>query len=230
MSMTGMVDFFFEVINIPKIAKNSGKFIETHGEEYVWKALEEKKGLILVLAHFGNWELMGVAAAAKGIPIHAIGKPVKNPFIYNYIKRLRGSTGLRNIDRKGAVKKTIQLLKENQVVAVLLDAHAKSGFVNVDFFGRQAATFRFPAMLALKYGTPIIPTFYYRERDKRSILAFGEPFPLIQTGDFQADLTANTQQYVATLEHEIRKRPSDWTLWGHNRWRQEAVQPLSEEN
>lgn len=218
--MKGMVDFFFEFINIPNIAKNPSKFIEVRGEEHVWKALEDKKGLILVLPHFGNWELMGVAAADKGIPIHAIGKPVKNPFIYNYIKKLRGATGLKSIDREGAVKKTIQLLQKNQVVAVLLDAHAKSGFVNVDFFGRQAATFRFPAMLALKYGTPVIPTFYFREQKKKSVLMFGAPFPLIQTGDFQADLIANTQQYVAALEQEIRKRPEDWTLWMHNRWRE----------
>ena len=219
-SMGGMVKVIFEFIRIPLIAKNPEKYIEVQGEGHVWDALKKKKGLVLAVSHFGNWELMGVAAAAKGFPIHAIGKPVKNPFVYDLIKRLRGATGLRSIDKKGAIKNTVQLLKNNQIVAMLIDEHVKKGEVWVNFFGRKAATSSLPAMLSLKYNAPVIPTFYYRGRgNERSILFFGEPFSLIRTEDLQSDLTANTQQYVSRLEQEIRKRPGDWTLWMHNRWR-----------
>ena len=219
-AMAGMVKVIFECLRIPVIARDPEKYIETRGTENVWQALEQKKGLILVVSHFGNWELMAVAAAAKGFPIHAIGKPVKNPFVYRYIKRLRGATGLKSINQTGAIKETVRLLKRNQIVAMLIDEHVKKGEVWVDFFGRQAAVSALPAMLSLKYGAPVIATFYYREPAGRSMLSFAKPFDLIKTGDSQKDLVSNTQQYARCLEEEIRKRPQDWTLWMHNRWRE----------
>ncbi len=218
-SMQGMVKVIFEFLRIPVIAKNPAKHIEIRGEENVWEALKEGKGVILVVSHFGNWELMAVAAAARGIPIHAVGKPVKNPFVYDFIKRFRGATGLKSIDQKGAVGKMVKLLQQNKVVAVLIDEHVKKGEVWVDFLGRKAATSGLPATLSLKYNTPVISTFYYREEKTRSVLIFQKPFKLIKTGHFREDLTANTQQYAHRLETQIRKRPEDWTLWMHNRWR-----------
>ncbi len=55
---------------------------------------------------------------------------------------------------------------------------------------------------------------------KRSVLFFGKPFVLVKTGHYEADIQANTQQYVNSLQAEIIKRPGDWTLWMHNRWRE----------
>ncbi len=218
-SMQGMVKVVFEFLRIPVIARNPEKHIEIRGEENVWDALKAGKGVILVVSHFGNWELMAVAAAARGIPIHAVGKPVKNPFIYDFIKRFRGATGLKSIDQKGAVGKMVQLLRKNKVVAVLIDEHAKKGEVWVDFLGRKAATSGLPAALSLKYDTPVISTFYFREEKTRSVLLFQKPFDLIKTGNFREDLAANTQQYAHCLEEQIQRRPEDWTLWMHNRWR-----------
>ena len=150
--------------------------------------------------------------------MHAIGKSYKNPFMNNFVRRLRGSTGLKTINQEGGVKKSIELLKQNQIIAMLIDEHAKKGAVWVNLFGRKAATSGLPATLALKYKTPVIPTFFYRKMGK-ALLTFDEPFPLLKTGDFHFDVIANTQQYMLRLEKELIKRPEDWTLWMHNRWR-----------
>ena len=218
-SMQNLVKTVVEFIRIPKISRNPERFIETEGEENVWEALRGGKGMIFVASHFGNWELMAIGTAAKGFPMHAIGRPVKNPFVYEYIKRLRGATGLKSINQKGAVRATIRLLKQNQVVGMLVDQHAKRGEVWVNFFGRRAATSSLPALLSLKVGSPVLPIFFYRRKSGCSILAFGRPFRLIRTGRYEEDLIANTQQYVDHLQEEIRKRPADWGNWMHNRWR-----------
>jgi len=224
-SMQGIVKTAFEFIDIPTISKNPDRYLEVRGLENTWKALEKKKGLIFTVSHFGNWELMAIASAAKGLPMHAVGRPVKNPFVYEYIKKLRGATGLQSIDQKGAVRSSIQLLKQNKIIAILIDQHIKHGGVWVDFFGRKASTSGFPAMLALKYNVPVIPTYFYREKKTRSVLFFDKPFNLIRTGNYDQDVIANTQQYVASLEAEIRKRPGDW-MWMHNRWRAEDYERL----
>lgn len=218
-SLQNMVKVIFEFIRLPKVAKKPQDYIEIEGERHVREALKEGHGVVLAVSHFGNWELAGIAAAAKGLPMNAIGKPNKNPFIDRYIKRLRGLTGLKTIDQQGAVQKCIRLLKENKIVAMLIDEHAKKGGVWVNLFGRKAATSGLPAAMAIKYKSPVIPAFFFREIGRKSRLVFGKPFELKQTGSFQTDILENTQQYVRHLQSQIMKRPADWTLWMHNRWR-----------
>ena len=220
-SMQSLVKVIFEFIRIPVISKNPARYIEIRGEDHVWQALGKGRGLILAVSHFGNWELAGIAASMKGFPLHAIGKPNKNPFISNFIIRLRGLTGLKTIGQQGAVRKSVELLKQNQVIAMLIDEHAKKGSVWVDFFGRQALTSALPAMLALKYKAPVIPVFFYRERNQKAALVFDKPFDLKETGNFKVDIQVNTEQYMRRLQEELVKRPEDWTLWMHNRWRWE---------
>lgn len=218
-SMQGMVKTIFEFIRLPRISRKPQDYVEICGEEKVRKALTAGNGVILAVSHFGNWEFAGVAAAAKGLPLHAIGKPNKNPFIDRYIKRLRGLTGLKTIDQEGAVQKCIRLLKKNQIVAMLIDEHAKKGGVWVNLFGQKASTSALPATLARKYNAPVIPAFFYREKNRKSKLVFGDPFTCSRTEDLHSDILANTQAYMSYLQAEIMKRPEDWTLWMHNRWR-----------
>lgn len=220
-SMQSMVKVIFEFIRLPSISKKPSDYIEIEGEQNVWEALKKKAGVILISSHFGNWELAGIAAAAKGLPLHAIGKPHKNKFIDRYIKHLRGLTGLKTIDKTGAVQKCVRLLKQNQIIAMLIDEHAKKGNVWVDLFGQKASTSALPATLALKYHSPVIPVFFYREINKKSKLIFGKPFSLKESGDSQSDILSNTQTYMRRLQDEIIKRPAEWTLWMHNRWRWE---------
>lgn len=165
-SMQNMIKVIFEFIRLPIISKKPAAYIEIEGEENVWQALGQGKGVILVVSHFGNWELAGIAAAAKGIPLHAIGKPHKNTFVDQYIKRLRGLTGLKTIDKQGAVQKCVRLLKQNQVIATLIDEHAKKGAVWPYFFGQKAATSSLPAVLALKYGCAVVPAFFTEKKIK----------------------------------------------------------------
>ena len=207
--------------------KNPPRYIELQGEEHVRKALEQGRGVIFAVSHFGNWELAAIASSFNGFPMHAIGKSNRNPFISDFIVKLRGFTGLKTVEKQGAVQKCIALLKQNQVVAMLIDEHAKKGAVWVNFFGQRAATSALPATLALKYNVPVIPVFFYREKNKKSVLTFGKPFDLKQTGDFRSDIQANTEQYMHKLQEELEKRPEDWTLWMHNRWRWEDFRPVS---
>ncbi len=217
-SMQNLVKVAFEFIHIPQILKKQDVKWKVEGAEHVWKALEKKKGVILTVSHFGNWELMGLATAREGLPLHAIARPIKNPYVYSYIKHLRKLAGFESIDKDGAARATIKLLKQNQLIAMLIDQHERQGGVWVDFFGRKASTTSLPAMLALKYKVPILPTYFYRGAPDFFLDHFGKPFPLIRTGNYEADLIANTQQYVSHIENEIRKRPEDW-LWMHRRWR-----------
>jgi KDO2-lipid IV(A) lauroyltransferase len=91
--------------------------------------------------------------------------------------------------------------------------------VFVDFFGRQACTASGLARVALKTGAEVLPGFLlWEEAEQKYVLHFGEPLKLIQSGDHEADVVANTALFTRTIEETIRRYPDQW-LWVHRRWK-----------
>ncbi len=217
-SFINLVKLAFEFIRIPELARDPEKTVHFVHQERLWKALEKGKGLILIISHFGNWELMAVRSAAEGLPMNAVARPLKNPFVYGYVKKLRGATGLKTIDKAGAAREMLKRLSNNEAVCVLIDQRQQEGGVAVNFFARPALTSALPASLALKKDIPVISCFHYRDSDTEGRLVVNEPFQLIRTGNEEADVIANTQMFMSEIEKEVRKQPGNW-LWMHRRWR-----------
>ncbi len=215
--------FAIEFIRIPHITKNLNQYVTIQNEQSVAKAMKLKKGLVLIVSHFGNWEWMAVGSGAKakemGLKINAVARALGNPFLYQYAtKKLRGATGLHTIDKRGAAREAMKHLDQNEIVCILIDQHERHGSVPVPYFGRIAWTTSLSAVMALKKGTPVIPVFSYRRKNKSTLVELGEPFSIIKSGNYEADLIANTLQYVQEIEKVVTKRPGDW-LWMHARWR-----------
>lgn len=222
-SMGNLFKLIFEFLRTPETSAHPERYINPPDVTAILEAVKQKGGFIAIVSHFGNWEWLAIPIKKYGLHVNAVGRPLKNPFLYRYICKMREAANLTNIEKSGAVRSSIEVLKKHGILAVLIDQHESRGSVWVDFFGRKAATSTLPAMLALKYEYPVLPAFFYRDENGRSKILYGPLFPLIKTGDLQADLLANTQQYVAKIEEEIRKRPGDW-LWAHRRWRTPPAQ------
>ncbi len=224
-SMENLGKLVFEFIRTPEASSNPERYIKPPDVTPLMEAVAQKGGFIAIVSHFGNWEWLAIPIKKHGLHVHAVGRPMKNPYLYRYIREMREAANLTNIEKSGAVRSSIEVLKQRGILAVLIDQHESQGSVWVDFFGRKAATSTLPAMLALKHEYPVLPAFFYRDERGCSKIKYGPLFPLIRTGDLQADLQANTQQYVSKIEEEIRKRPGDW-LWAHRRWRTPSEQNL----
>ncbi|MBI1977157.1 MAG: lysophospholipid acyltransferase family protein [Candidatus Omnitrophica bacterium] len=215
--------FAVEFIRIPKILNQLDRYVVIRNEESVLEMLQQKRGVVLIVSHFGNWEWMGVTAGAraqeKGIKINAVARTLGNPFLYRYVvEKLRGATGLQTMNKKGAARETMKRLEQNEIVCILIDQHERNASVPVPYFGRPAWTTSLPAVLAIQQGVPIIPVFSFRQKNGPMIVDLGEPFPVIDTGDYDRDVIENTKQYMQAIEQVVRKRPGDW-LWMHARWR-----------
>ena len=218
-SMNNLVRIALEFVRIPKIIKKKEIEWKVKKEDAMFEALKGGRGVIVIVSHLGNWEWMALAARQAGhTPFFAIARPVKNPFVYRFIKKLRELTGVNSYNKDGAVRSTIKLLKENNKICMLIDQRERQGGVQVEFFGRPAMTTSLPAILALKHLIPVVSAFIVRESPACVRLDIHEAFPLINTGNYEADVTANTQQYVKKIEDQIRTNPESW-LWMHNRWR-----------
>ncbi|MCD6460825.1 lysophospholipid acyltransferase family protein [bacterium] len=217
-SFIHLILIFIEFIRIPKMVKNFSRYVTIDRKEIVWDCLSHGKGVILLISHYGNWELMAVMAGLIGYPICAVGRALKNRYLYNYIEKIRGYTGLVSIPKKGAARDVIKALKNNKVVAILFDQYAGSAGVPVKLFGRTAWTTDAVAQFAARTGAVVVPAYNTRQADGTHRIYVEDPIPTINTGNRKEDIMQNTALYNENLEKWIRKHPEQW-LWLHKRWK-----------
>jgi KDO2-lipid IV(A) lauroyltransferase len=184
----------------------------------VERALSLGRGLMLVAGHLGNWELAGSYLAARGLPMHAVARQMENPLFDGYLTRTRRRLGVEAIWDGEAVRRVPRALRENGVVALLVDQGAV-GLAStwVPFFGRLAKTPRGPGVFALRLRSPVIFVAPLRKPDGR--FAFGmEEIPVADTGDRNADVDRIVADYTAALERWVRRAPEQY-FWHHRRWK-----------
>ena len=209
-----------EFFRLPKMdVETFKKKVTIEGLEIVKKALEGKKGILLLLSHFGNWELMGLMSKVLGNPITVIARPIKkNKRVHQLVAEMRSGTGLEVISTEKASRKAIRTLSQNRLVGILIDQRAKrSEGVWVDFFGKKASSTPALAVLAMRTKAPILPVFMIRNGYQKHRLIIQEPLQLMETGDVKKDVETNTQLLHHTLESMIRRYPDQW-FWVHRRW------------
>lgn len=196
------------------------------GLDRLQEARERGKGVLLITAHFGPWELLPPIAALRYEPIHVIARPLDNPRLDELLTTMRERGGNRVIRKREAVQAILQVLRRGETVGILIDQHIteKEGVV-VPFFGRPASTAFAPALIAMRSGAAVLPVGIVRERPGRYRILIGEEVPLRRSGDLKADLAENTARFNLAIETFIRRYPEQW-FWVHRRWKtQHPIDP-----
>lgn len=188
------------------------------GMEHLRAALDAGNGALITTAHFGNWELMGVALAQVGVPMNVIARRIDDAEVDAILNGLRTRTGAAVIYKEDAVRPALRALRDGKVVGVLIDQNtipAQASFV--PFFDRLAATTRISAQLHLRTGAPIVMLFCVPEGERYRFVI--EP---LDTDGIPADadqaVEALTAAATRQIERHIRRCPQAW-LWIHDRWR-----------
>jgi KDO2-lipid IV(A) lauroyltransferase len=118
----------------------------------------------------------------------------------------------------------IRLLKNGATINILIDQNvAWYEGVFVDFFGRKACTTPGLALLALHTKAPVLPVFTRRLPDGRYLLEIGKKVEIVSSGNRDADVLINTQNFTKIIEDKIRKYPAQW-FWVHQRWKTKPCQ------
>lgn len=212
-----------EMVNFPKLNKeNIASFVEMRHPERFDEAYKKGKGIIIITAHFGNWELMAATLRLRGYPGTVIGRRIYFKKYDDYLNKLRKLHDVQIIYRDDSPRKTLKALKENRIVGIVADQDVDSvEGVFVDFFGRQSYTPIGPVVLARVTGAVLLPVLIMRENG-RHVLVADEPVELTETGDKEADIIKNTQKWSSVIESYIRRRPDQW-VWMHRRWKTKKV-------
>ena len=192
--------------------------LEVKGREHLQEALNKGKGILALVNHMGCWEGTALALPMLGIPTYAIGKKLGNEQLNTLLFESRGKKGVKTLARGTSYKTMLRVLKEKNLVGILIDQDTNVRGVFVDFYGKPAFTPIGGAMLAMDSGAPVLPMFYIKKDDDTYEFIIDEEIPLVVTGNRRKDMEENTRLFHAVIEKYIKKYPTQW-VWFHNRWK-----------
>jgi len=184
--------------------------------------LADKRGVILVGGHFGNWELGGVALRLlHGYPLTVVGKSEASPIVGRFRRHMRDSLGIETLEIGQMLETALQLrrlLADNRIVAMLLDRSLGRDRVDVNFFGRQTGFLRTPAMIGYLSRAPLLPAFMIRDAAGHFVGSLGEPIVVNTTDRPEDSVRVATQAFATQLERQIVANPHLWYQF-YSYWR-----------
>jgi len=179
----------------------------------------EGQGLLMVGAHYSNFEIIGYLLGMFGFNIYSIARPLDNKYISKYLYGVRRAAGQKIIDKKGATSLMDQLTSTSATLCFVADQDAGKKGIFVDFFGRKASTYKSIGLLAITKNMPIV-VGYSRRVDDRFFFEMGINriiFPK-EWADKGDPLKWVTAEYTRAIEEFVREDPSQY-WWLHRRWK-----------
>jgi len=212
-----LVDFFrFSKMDLEYMKKN----IKVENAHFFDEALSKGKGVIILSAHLGNWELGAVAVALLGYPFWVVVLPHKHKYVDRFFNAQRESKGIKVIPLGKAARLCMTALKKNELLALVGDRDFTESGIVVDFFGKPSIFPKGPAALALNTGAVILPGFMVRNADDSFTLCIDKPIECnppvgaerkLRFSDH--DLMEVIKQYKGVIESYIRKYPDQWYMF-----------------
>lgn len=209
-----------EILYMPFMTKNEmEKIVQCSNTDLIIKKFNEKNGVILLSAHFGNWEYVAVSVSLQvGIPFKVVIKPQRNPYVTKWLNKVRTKWKNEVVSLGLSIRQIYKVLKEKNIVAMVADQRGPAEGIRVNFFGRKVSIYPGPAIMSLKTNAPIIyginvrqPGYNYKthlfEIDKNN-LPENEEEKIIEL----------SQRHASHLEKAIRENPEQW-LWMHKLWK-----------
>lgn len=210
-----------EIVLLPRLRRDLKAYVGIGAEDRATldAAVGEGKGVLVVTAHLGNWELLAQRLAAEGYACTTLARRSPNPYLGAWLVRRRAEGGLQTLNRGGAdtIRGMLAAVRQGALLGVLIDQDTAVDSVHVPFFGRPAATPVAASSFAVRRGLPVVACFVRRRPSGGHTLTIQRvPLPDGEAPKPRAE--ALTADLTARIETAIRASPGEW-VWFHDRWR-----------
>jgi KDO2-lipid IV(A) lauroyltransferase len=169
--------------------------------------------------HAGNWELLGFFPTLMGFRMHALARPLDNPFIWQWAVGLRENRGMKIITKFGATEELQNIIHNGGRIAFIADQNAGPDGIFVPYFGQMASAYKSIALLAIRYELPVAVGVALRDGDGFNFSI--HTVDIIQPDDWrdhEDPVFYITARYTNAMERGIMLAPDQY-LWIHRRWR-----------
>ncbi len=204
-------------------------YVRVEGERELLSRMLSPRPIVVVTAHFGNFEMSGYMAGLFGCPTYTIVRPLDNPYLDRFLCRFREGTGQRLFPSHGTAELAQAVLKSNGTLALLGDHHGGPKGCWVEFFGRPASCHKSVALFPLANRLPLLVLLTTRRGRLLQLTmkcaAVWDP-QQVEDRD-RATVPELTQWYNGELEREIRQAPAQY-WWLHKRWKERPARVKQE--
>ena len=200
--------------------ENTKDWLRTEGLEHYEAAMARGKGVLVMTAHLGAWELSSFYHSLMGHPMGMVIRRLDNRRLDAYVNCIRCLHGNYVLHKDDFGRGLLTAMHEGGTVGILMDTNMtppQGAFA--DFFGIPACTATGLAHVARKTGAAVLPGFMVWEvAEKRYVLHFGPEIEIPQTDSPGDDILNLTRSCNNAIESWIRRYPDQW-LWIHRRWK-----------
>lgn len=187
-------------------------------EHFLLDAMKSGRPIIVTTAHFGQWEIFGLAVAAHFGASSALGRRLDSSVMDKILKANRAQFDVELIDKNGGAKDILKALKARRIVGILVDQNtAPKDGIKVQFFGKDVLHTPAASVLAQKTNALIINAFIYQKGENLNEICFEQPID-ISTFDKEDAVQKATQMQCSACEEMVRARPEEY-FWFHQRFK-----------
>jgi len=194
--------------------------IQVRGLKHLPSDPGDRRGIVMVTGHLGNWELLGSWVASRGRPFRALYHSFHEKRLDGMVEVIRERAGVRGLAAGRSPLPAVRALRRGEVIGVLIDRVPRGRAVDCRFFGRECRTAPGAAWLAVTTGAPIIPVALFRRGGDGYLLDIREPLDPAsgEWGSGDGAIAGLTRRLTSILEEQIREAPEQWP-WFFDRWK-----------
>ena len=185
--------------------------ITVRDEAVYREALARGKGVVIVLAHMGNWEALAQwfpKLLPPGVAGATVYRPLNNPLMNARVAATRARRGVGLFSKDDNPLGMAGFVRRGGVLGVLADQRAGNIGELVPFFGRLTSCTPIPAILARRTGAAIVGVSLRTVGAGRWELGFH----MMEPGE------PTTAGVMRLLERMMRESPAD-VFWLQDRWK-----------
>ncbi|MFT5169477.1 MAG: KDO2-lipid IV(A) lauroyltransferase [Lysobacterales bacterium] len=212
-----MIDLLFYLKHLDKF----DAVTRIHNEEYLVEILKKGKGVVATSAHLGNFSLMFVALARRGYKINVVIRPMRNQCLSKFMLNLADEVNvnmIQTVPQKNFLKETFGVLRNNEVLFVLLDEVIEEGGVEVDFFGNKVRRAIGPLMFNDRTGAPTLPIITVKDEEGFLNVHIEREVHLETKFSRDENAVHSISALTKVIESFVKKYPVQWGGWFNKRW------------
>jgi len=236
LSRKGMISagrYYSEVLELPRISEaQADARVEIRNPEPTITHIHNSKGVVVVLSHSGNWDLLGYVTTRAIAPVTSVAEVLKPRELFETFVEMRARVGIRIYASEGSATFK-SLLREardgvERIYALVADRDMSGSGIEVEMWGQRVKVAPGPAALARAAQIPLIPVYVHYERIRGArrraarfrwglAMSFGPP---IWPANFDGPgaVAAMTQEWAAWLADRIAEHPEDWHMLQRFGW------------
>jgi lauroyl/myristoyl acyltransferase len=182
------------------------------GGENLYTALKQGKGVVLLTAHLGNWEIGGEAIGETGRKVHLVYAPDSSAIFEHQRNLMRGETSVEGVALKPGEMvslKLYRLLEQGELVALQGDRLQFDRGVSMPFFGAPATFPQGAVRIAQLSGSPVVPIFIPLKGYKTYEIIIEEPL----TMEPDKRVEENLAKLLSVFERQIGRYKTQWYMF-----------------